>query len=291
MSGPVARHRGLRQAPLLLLLGSVLLGSACSFSNIGRSAGRGLVQGVADRRDTLAVATGPTVDSLTFRLTRALRDSLRPEILALLAAVGDTARVKADSLGGVLGQRLEGALSKGLRDSLNLLLGRATAGVRDSVRGALRVWLNDLLTRVRREGGAAVGAMADSAVQRGSLSLAAALRHGGPLRDSLLTLIRELSDTANEGVAPITKGFADRAKELLGTIGGKVLAGAIGLTLIGAGVLWWLFRKRQRMLAVMTTAIEHLGTPALKQNIQQQATAGNVEQDLHRYLRRRGMSS
>jgi hypothetical protein len=269
----------------------LLLAGACSFSNIGRSTGQGLVQGVADKRDTLAVATGPVLDSLTSRLTRALRDSLRPEVLALLAAAGDTAQRKADSIGAVLGLRLQGSLSGGLRDSLNLLLGRATSGIRDSVRVALRLWLDELLTRARRDGAAAVGAIADSAVGRGTVSLATALRHGGPLRDSLLTLLREITDTANIQVQPITKSFTDRAKDLLSTVGGKVLVAAIGLTLLGAGILWWLFRKRQKMLAVMTTAIEHLGTPELKQNIQQQATAGNVEQDLHRYLRRRGMSS
>lgn len=269
----------------------VLLAAACSLNNMGRSAGQGLVQGLADKRDTLAIVGGPAVDSLTFRLTRALRDSLRPQILALLSAAGDTAARRADSLGQVLGLRLEGAVSGRLRDSIDALLGRATAGVRDSVRSALRLWLNDLLSRARTEGGAAVGALADSALQRGTLALAVALRRGGPLRDSLLGVLRDLSDSANKGVTPIAATFTDRAKELLRTLGGKVLAGAIVLTFIGGGVLWWLFRKRQKMLAVMTTAIEHLGTEQLKQNIQQHAVAGNVEQDLHRYLKRRGMSS
>jgi uncharacterized protein HemX len=79
-------------------------------------------------------------------------------------------------------------------------------------------------------------------------------------------------------------------KDLLKTVGGKVLLGAIVLLALGGGVLWWLFSKRQKMLAVMTTAIEHLGSEQLKQNIQQQATASNVEGSLHRYLKRRGMS-
>ena len=61
--------------------------------------GTGLVKGVKSDRDTLAVATQPAVDSFTFRLTRDIRDSLRPELLSLLAAAGDTAKLKADSLG------------------------------------------------------------------------------------------------------------------------------------------------------------------------------------------------
>ena len=95
-------------------------------------------------------------------------------------------------------------------------------------------------------------------------------------------------------VSPLTgtvsKTFTDRLKDLLKTVGGKVLLGSIVLLALGGGVLWWLFSKRQKMLAVMTTAIEHLGTEQLKQNIQQQATASNVEGSLHRYLKRRGMS-
>jgi hypothetical protein len=286
LSGLAAR----RASAAACVAAAALLAAGCSLNNMGRSAGQGLVQGLADKRDTLAIVGGPTVDSLTFRLTRALRDSLRPQILALLSEAGDTAERRADSLGLVLGRRLEGAVSGRLRDSVEALLGRATTGVRDSVRGALRLWLNDLLTRARTEGGAAVGALADSALQRGTLALAAGLRRGGPLRDSLLGMLRDLSDSASAGAEPIATTFSDKAKDLLKTVGGKVLAGAIVLTLIGAGVLWWLFRKRQKMLAVMTTAIEHLGTEQLKQNIQQQATAGNVEQDLHRYLKRRGMS-
>jgi len=261
---------------------------ACSLSGAGHSLGTGLVKGVKSDRDTLAVATQPAVDSFTFRLTRDIRDSLRPELLSLLAAAGDTGKLKADSIGKVIGDRLQAAVAKALRDSLSLLVGNTNAELRDAVRSSLRVWLDELLTRARNEGSAAVGAIADSAVSRGAISLSIALR--GPLRDSLLSLIHEAADTAGKGASTVSKTFTDRLKDLLKTVGGKVLLGAIILLALGGGVLWWLFSKRQKMLAVMTTAIEHLGSEQLKQNIQQQATASNVEGSLHRYLKRRGMS-
>jgi len=262
--------------------------AACSLSGAGHSLGTGLVKGVKSDRDTLAVATQPAVDSFTFRLTRDIRDSLRPELLSLLAAAGDTAKLKADSIGQVIGDRLQAAVAKALRDSLSLLVTSTNADLRDAVRSSLRVWLDELLTRARNEGSAAVGAIADSAVSRGAISLSIALR--GPLRDSLLSLIHEAADTAGKGASTVSKTFTDRLKDLLKTVGGKVLLGAIILLALGGGVLWWLFSKRQKMLAVMTTAIEHLGSEQLKQNIQQQATASNVEGSLHRYLKRRGMS-
>lgn len=274
--------------PLLAVLPALALG-ACSLHNVGRSAGTGLVQGVMARRDTLAVATGPAVDSLTFRLTRDLRDSLRPELLSLLAAAGDTALRKVDAIGATLDARLGQTLSAELRDSLRLLLGTASASVRDSVRAALRLWLTEVLTRARSDGGAALAAVADSAVRSGAAALAVALK--GPLREDLLALIRAAADTASAGVKPIADGFTDRAKRLLSTLGGKVLIGAIIALLLGLGVLWWLFRKRQRMLGVLTGAIERLGTPELKQTIQQQAAASDVQQNLHRYLKRRGMAA
>jgi len=261
---------------------------ACSLSGAGHSLGTGLVKGVKSDRDTLAVATQPAVDSFTFRLTRDIRDSLRPELLSLLAAAGDTGKLKADSIGKVIGDRLQAAVAKALRDSLSLLVTSTNAELRDAVRSSLRVWLDELLTRARNEGSAAVGAIADSAVSHGAISLSIALR--GPLRDSLLALIHEASDTVGRTTSTVSKTFTDRAKDLLKTVGGKVLLGAIILLALGGGVLWWLFAKRQKMLAVMTTAIEHLGSEQLKQNIQQQATASNVEGSLHRYLKRRGMS-
>ena len=262
--------------------------AACSLSGAGHSLGTGLVKGVKSDRDTLAVATQPAVDSFTFRLTRDIRDSLRPELLSLLAAAGDTAKLKADSIGQVIGDRLQAAVAKALRDSLSLLVTSTNADLRDAVRSSLRVWLDELLTRARNEGSAAVGAIADSAVSHGAVSLSIALR--GPLRDSLLALIHEASDTVGRTTSTVSKTFTDRAKDLLKTVGGKVLLGSIILLALGGGVLWWLFAKRQKMLAVMTTAIEHLGSEQLKQNIQQQATASNVEGSLHRYLKRRGMS-
>ncbi|HEU5155084.1 MAG TPA: hypothetical protein VFU03_10170 [Gemmatimonadales bacterium] len=262
--------------------------AACSLSGAGHSLGTGLVKGVKSDRDTLAVATQPAVDSFTFRLTRDIRDSLRPELLSLIAAAGDTAKLKADSIGQVIGDRLQAAVAKALRDSLSLLVSNTNADLRDAVRSSLRVWLDELMTRARNEGSAAVGAIADSAIGRGAIALSIALR--GPLRDSLLALIHEAADTAGKGAATVSKSFTDRAKDLLKTVGGKVLLGGIILLALGGGVLWWLFAKRQKMLAVMTTAIEHLGSEQLKQNIQQQATASNVEGSLHRYLKRRGMS-
>ncbi len=271
---------------LLGLLPVVIAG--CSLSGAGKSLGTGLVKGVKSDRDTLAVATQPAVDSFTFRLTRDIRDSLRPELLSLLSAAGDTATLKADSLGKVIGDRLQAAVAKALRDSLSLLVSSTNAELRDAVRSSLRVWLDELLTRARTEGSTAIGAIADSAISHGAIALSIALR--GPLRDSLLSLIREAGDTAGGSVGTVSKSFTDRLKDLLKTVGGKVLLGLIALLVVGGGVLWWLFAKRQKMLAVMTTAIEHLGTEQLKQNIQQQATASNVEGSLHRYLKRRGMS-
>ena len=262
--------------------------AGCSLSGAGKSLGTGVVKGVKSDRDTLAVATQPAVDSFTFRLTRDIRDSLRPELLSLLSAAGDTAKLKADSLGEVIGDRLQAAVAKALRDSLSLLVSSTNAELRDAVRGSLRVWLDELLTRARTEGSTAIGAIADSAISHGAIALSIALR--GPLRDSLLSLIREAGDTVGKTTGTVSKTFTDRLKDLLKTVGGKVLLGLIALLVVGGGVLWWLFAKRQKMLAVMTTAIEHLGTEQLKQNIQQQATASNVEGSLHRYLKRRGMS-
>jgi hypothetical protein len=265
-----------------------VLVAGCSLSGAGKSMGTGIVKGVKSQRDTLAVATQPAIDSLTFRLTRDFRDSLRPELLSFLSAAGDTAKYKADSLGAVIGQRLQSAISAALRDSLALLVGSTNKELRDAVRGSLRAWLDELLTRARTEGSAAIGTIADSAVSHGAIALSIALR--GPLRDSLLSLIREAGDTVGKTTGTVSKSFTDRLKDLLKTVGGKVLLGLIVLLVLGGGVLWWLFAKRQKMLAVMTTAIEHLGTEQLKQNIQQQATASNVEGSLHRYLKRRGMS-
>ena len=149
-------------------------------------------------------------------------------------------------------------------------------------------WSTTAATSARTTTAWSTGTTTSHAPTHNRVSLSIALR--GPLRDSLLALIHEAADTAGKGASTVSKTFTDRIKDLLKTVGGKVLLGAIVLLVLGGGVLWWLFAKRQKMLAVMTTAIEHLGSEQLKQNIQQQATASNVEGSLHRYLKRRGMS-
>lgn len=266
---------------------AAVLQSGCSLAGAGRSAGRGVVEGVHQRRDTIAVITGQALDTVTSRITRSVRDSLRPEIRNLVAQATDTATLVLKGRVGELQDGLAGFLAGTLRDTIGGLVEGTTLVAQGSIQRAIRIWLAEVAAGLRRDIPSAVALATDSAVGHGLGTVDAALQ--GHLRATVLSLVAAASDTvrlrAQQASDSITPGVFQRIKNL----GAQVLIPTAVFVLAVGGVVYWQFRKRQRILEVIATEIRNQGDPSLKQAIKERAERNDVEKDLDKFLRKRNL--
>ncbi|MFL5402004.1 MAG: hypothetical protein ACJ8BF_04225 [Gemmatimonadales bacterium] len=277
-----------REAWLSLAAGLIAVNaSGCSLTGAGRSAGRGMIEGVHQRRDTVAQITGQVLDTVTGRITRSVRDSLRPEIRNLVAQATDTATLVLNGWATQLQSRLAAYVAGTLRDSLGSMVASTSVVAGNSIQRALRLWMGEITSGLRRDLPPSLGMATDSAVGHGLASVDAALQ--GRLRATVLNLVAAAADTvrlrAQQASDSITPGVFQRIRNL----GAQVLI-PMGLAiLVAGGVVYWQFRKRQKILEVIATEIRNQGDETLKQSIKERAEQNKVEGDLNQFLRKRNL--
>ncbi len=271
----------------LLFLALLLTVHGCA--SAGRSVGRGAVDGVRERRETLALVPGPFVDSFVYRTARSFRDSLRPELQSMVTGTTDSALGLLD----LRMARLRGGFSSyfagELRDSMQALITGNMGVLRESLRESIELWVGEAGGTLDRSLGPAAGRAADTAVAHATATLDAALN--GPLRGTLLRIVGELGDSLRQTAGNIARdpSLGDSFKRLLRQAGAKILV-PLGLVVVGCiGFAYWTFRKRQRMLEVITSAIRSRGTEDLKETIKERAEKNGVEKDLNRFLVKRNI--
>jgi hypothetical protein len=274
----------LRSHPVLSLLLLVAAGG-CSLASAGRSMGHGMVDAVHDRRDTLALLTGQMLDTVTGRITRSLRDSLRPEIRHLVAQATDTAAVVLNARVAELQDRAAAYVAGTLKDSAGKVVAATIAIARDSMQRALHLWVGEMTSDARRELPSLLATLADTALNHSLWTLDAALK--GPLRATVLDLVTAAADTVRSKAEQATNNIAPGVFQRIKNLGAQVLI-PTGLALAAAAaVVYAQFRKRQRILEVIATEIRNKGDDGLKQAIKARAEENDLETDLNKFLRKR----
>lgn len=271
---------------ILLLAGA----SGCiSLSGAGRSLGRGAVEGMRERRDTLALVPGPFVDSLVFRAARSFRDSLAPELRSTVTGTADSALGIVDLRTTRLRSGFSSYFAGELRDSLQKLLASNVSLLRDSLRQSIRVWVEEAGGTADRSLAPLAARVADSAVGHATATLDVALN--GPLRGTLLRLAGELGDSLRETARKVGSDttLSGNFQRLVKKAGAKILVPLAAIVLGCIGFAYWTFRKRQRMLEVLASAIRTRGSEDLKDTIKERAEKNGVEKDLNRFLVKRNL--
>lgn len=260
-----------------------------------KSLGRKAVEGISERRDTLAAAVRPAARAAVEEMGGAFRDSVRPKLEDAVAGIGQTARPIADSLLDSLLDSLETRVER-LQDSLEVFVaGEASDAVKELLRKNMH----------------ALSVLGDSAIAQWTATLAARL--DSPLAaaagratssmtgQALDTVGARLDSTRNLSAAVESLG-ARVVRQAIGVIAeetrrkppwwvwaGVIAFGLVVVSLVGRFVLALVRenRRRETSLRVVARAIQERGEHDVVERVKGLASEQGVEGWLHDFLRER----